>query len=56
MDSDSAYHYIEYLRHGEEHKLDGPAELWGDNYRLYYEYGQLVSSRKNNESKIYNPH
>lgn len=39
-DYDPAYRYIEYTRHGVEHKLGGvPAEIWGDGSFRYFEYG-----------------
>lgn len=38
-DHDPHYTYIEYTRHGIEHRPDGPAELWGDGFSKFYEYG-----------------
>lgn len=42
IDSDSTYHFIVYLRHGEEHRMNGPAGVWGDGYRVYFRYGVLI--------------
>jgi hypothetical protein len=38
------YHFVEYRRHGETHRLNGPATIWHDDL-LWFQYGKASYSR-----------
>jgi hypothetical protein len=35
------YRFCQYLRHGQAHRLDGPAELWRDGTFFWCQYNDL---------------
>lgn len=36
---DRLYSYIDHYRHGESHRIGGPAEVWTDGLIRFYRYG-----------------
>lgn len=46
--------YAIYHRHGERHRIGGPASMWTDGDRYYYQYG--IPHRLDGPARIYGVH
>lgn len=45
--------WLDYTRHGQLHRSEGPAEIWIDSITIWYRYGMLISEHSGNDEHDY---